>query len=75
MEREYNQIEAKPCDFKICKDCGHINFYEKEQCFYCDNKDFYKEGLNILEVIKQEIDYYKKEGYTEEQAYNIFIDV
>ena len=75
MEKELSAIFGKPSDYKICKGCGAINFYEHEECHNCNKNNFHKEGLGISKYIDNEYEFYKKEGYTEQEIDNIKTEV
>jgi len=34
------RIAGKPSDYKKCKLCGSINWYEREGCINCPSKEF-----------------------------------
>jgi uncharacterized OB-fold protein len=42
MRHTLAYVLAKPTDFKICTDCGQLNWYERESCCNCANKEFKK---------------------------------
>jgi thioredoxin-related protein len=47
-------------DFKRCAECGAINWYENEDCHYCQNDifdDFTKKEAN--KYIKEEVEAYQ----------------
>jgi RNA polymerase subunit RPABC4/transcription elongation factor Spt4 len=75
MERTLSQIIGKANDFKICKGCNIINWYENEECHNCRGKSFKPIGQGIVKMIESDYDFYKKEGYDENEIDEITIDV
>ena len=68
MEKEIAAIVGKPNDYKICKLCGMINFYETEDCHECGAYDrFSDREENVLKYIDEEYSFYKGEDYTEKE--------
>ena len=75
-EVSYIEILSKPSDFKICDKCGRINWYENEVCIDCGNDDFRDDQKEVEIAVDKEIFFYtESEGYTEEQAENIIVEV
>ena len=59
MRHSVDRILSNVNDYKICKECGMINWYERERCIHCKSSNFndigegitdYINGLYILEV-------------------------
>ena len=76
MEADLNNIICKPSDFKICKKCNSVNWYENENCHNCDNTEFKEDEQSVIEWCQKEYKYWKEiEIYDEEEADNIFYDV
>ena len=42
MEHMVSVIVSKPSDYKKCKSCGKVNWYEREECVNCPSKEFSK---------------------------------
>jgi len=40
MKAMANNIIAKPSDYKVCKKCKSINWYENGECHICDHPQF-----------------------------------
>jgi len=73
MEVTLWQIQVKKSDFKICKECGCFNWYENEECHNCFSRKFRKV---TQKDIKNELKFWiEQEGYSEEQAENVLIEV
>jgi len=97
MQHELIRIFQKPSDYKVCRECRAINWYENEECQCCGAKQYliddsdadnvedwddYDTGNfdDSEEAVRKwcEIEYeywIKEEGYTEEEADNVFITV
>lgn len=75
MEVSLDTIERKPDDFKICKKCKNINWYENETCHICNGKDFDELGKGVLEFIKHEHYFYGSEGWEDDEIDNIRVEV
>ena len=74
MEVRLDQIEFKPSDFKICKSCNKINWYENETCACGENN--FNESENAVEKAHQdEFDFWISEGYSEAEADAILYEV
>lgn len=76
MEATLEKILGKPSDFKLCKSCKAINWYENEECRECHKKRF---NWNV-KLIEKWVDYEFKfwietEGYSENEADNILYDI
>lgn len=76
MEASLENIKEKPTDFKICKECGAINYYENEKCINCRKIDFEERDKKVVELIERDYEFYQQEeGYQGEEIDKIFIDV
>ena len=69
-------LVMKPSDFKVCEKCGKINWYENEDCIECGENKFNDSKVAVMKWAKDEYDYWMNvEGYTEEEADNVYIEV
>lgn len=77
MEAQLMQIQAKPTDYKICRFCGKLNWYENENCIECDTKDnFHKHGLGVSKFIDNEYKFWINETtMTEEEVDTLKLEV
>lgn len=75
MEVRLDYIFTKPTDFKICSECGAINWYENEACLRCGNDKFSEEEKSVQEAIEKDYEFYREEGYEEEEIDAIVTDV
>ena len=78
METDLQGIQQKPSDYKVCRFCNYLNWYENEECYNCQDKDkkFRYNEKDVLDTIESELDFWiKEEGYTEREADNVMIDV
>ena len=67
-------IETKPSDFKVCKKCGSLNWYENESCFNCGAEEFDESEEAVWKWVSDEREYWiKEEGYSDEEADTICI--
>jgi len=48
-------VIGKPDDYKICKGCGAINWYENEVCHSCRNDEFRELTEKDIEEIEKAI--------------------
>ena len=74
MNTTYEKIIGKITDYKICKKCGVLNWYENERCVNCSNNGFDEEGKGVSEWINKEYLFYLKEGYTENEIDTIEVE-
>lgn len=75
MEITLDQIFMKPSDFKICKSCKKINWYENKLCS-CGAKKFNNSETAVQKAYQSELDFWiKEEGCTEQEADNIYYEV
>lgn len=56
MDSTIGYIRGKPTDFKICKECKAINWYENEYCHQCFKTDFEEDYSLVEKHIKRYID-------------------
>lgn len=75
MEMNLERINQKPHDYKICLECGKLNWYENENCVGCNHSGFDETERLVNDSITDEYKFYNSEGYTEEEIDNIYIDV
>lgn len=76
MEVNYSKILSKPSDFKICKTCGKINWYENDRCINCKGKEFNDNKNIVIKYVESDIEFYEEEGYTEDEILdNIYCEV
>ena len=76
MEQMIENIKSKPNDYKLCKFCNHINWYENEECVSCGESEFKELGKDIISAVEDELKYWvNEEHYSEEEAHKIFIEV
>ncbi len=76
MLRDLQGIQQEPSDYKLCKECNHLNWYENEECCSCQNVTFSDNKKDVLRAIQEELNFWiYEEHYTEEQADNTSIDV
>lgn len=78
MEVDLMNIAQKPNDFKICKHCNAINWYENESCCNtdCNLKSFKDLGEDVIDSYKKELNFFMSEcGYTEDEADDYLIEV
>jgi len=47
MQHNVDSILTKPDDYKLCKSCGVINWYENKQCHACKSFIFKPIGMGI----------------------------
>lgn len=74
MEVRLDQIQFKPSDFKVCKSCNKINWYENEACS-CGENDFKESEEAVKKAYQDEFDFWICEGYSEAEADAILYEV
>lgn len=57
METQLSNLLVKPNDYKLCRSCGVVNWYENEFCHFCEHEKFQEIGDNVQEYYKEEIDF------------------
>jgi len=76
MESSLSQIQQKPTDYKICKNCKSINWYENQECIGCMGREFSTNIESTVTVIEQEYSFYIKDmNISEEEADSIYKEV
>ena len=40
MHVSIDRIKSNPEDFKVCVECGYINWYENDRCIMCGSRQF-----------------------------------
>jgi len=76
MQHTLAKIFGKPNDYKICKKCGALNWYENKECINCGFAYFYEDGKNVDSYVENEYSLYKeKYSLKEEEIDNILIEV
>lgn len=60
MYHRVDRILTKPDDYKICRACGNINWYENDVCkeLGCSSTKFKPLGKRFLKNLDQEYDGY-----------------
>ena len=75
MEFRLDYMFMKPSDFKICKSCGEVNWYENESCKECGSERFDDSEKAVRKWVDCEYEYWKKiEGYSEEEADSVLVE-
>lgn len=76
MEVYIKDIFGSTHDYKVCKECKTINWYENTNCFNCGSKHYNKREQAVLKAIQKEFDFYVNEcGFTDMGADNTLIEV
>ena len=77
METTLGNILGKLNDYKICKECKAINWYENDECRNCpQSMEFFEDEKIILKWCKDEYKFYMKtEKYTESETDDILVDI
>jgi predicted amidophosphoribosyltransferase len=66
MEVRLDQILLKPSDFKICKECGRVLFYDRECCIWCGCEEFDEDRTSVLDFYEKEVKWWKNESSIED---------
>lgn len=75
MEVKLDQLYFKPSDFKICKTCKKVNWYERTACS-CGGKNFDKSEDAVFKAYQKELNFWiEEEELSEEEADNIYYEV
>jgi len=75
MEADLGKILGKVTDYKICGICKAVNWYENETCS-CGKNDFLEKPEDVKLWVSNELQFWTEiEGYTEDEASNIFYDI
>ena len=75
MEQQLANILVKATDYKVCLNCFKINWYENKNCIECNKTKFDNDEKRIISLIESDYDYYKKEGFLENDIDDILMDV
>ncbi|MHB1764963.1 MAG: hypothetical protein ACYCS1_05435 [Gammaproteobacteria bacterium] len=75
MEATLDKISSKINDYKLCSDCGTINFYENEICHSCKRNEFKLIGEGIEDYVNQEYRYYAEQNYSKDESDEIFVNI
>ena len=57
MRHTVDYILGKPADFKVCKECRTINWYENDECVNCFSQEFIDFSASRQRLLKAEMDY------------------
>lgn len=83
MEAEFARIFGKSNDYKLCKQCGAINWYENEICWDCHyeagedtfTETWWKEVLDWIRTENEWIEWEENQNseikYDDETLYNV----
>jgi hypothetical protein len=75
MTTELQRVLCKASDYKICKKCKTLNWYENKICcdLLCDSRRFDKKS--VLDYVENEYKFYtEEEGYPKYMIDNIEIE-
>lgn len=77
MQHSLARIIAKPTDYKICNQCGCVNWYENKVCVNgCnDPQQWVHNSTMVKDFIENDYEFYSSEGYSEDEIDNITRDV
>ena len=76
MERTLSAILGKPNDFKLCKKCNALNWYENDNCHDCGEDKFITSDKAIAKWVDKEYDFWiEEEKYTECEVDNVYYDI
>ena len=78
IEVQLSDIFQKPSDFKVCKACKRLNWYENEACINidCNSHKFDSSESSVLNMYTKETDYWIcVEDYGEKEADRVFLEV
>ena len=80
MENSLEKILGKPSDYRMCKLCGNINWYENTSCVFCGDETIESETTmsneDMSDWITEEIQFWTEiEDYTKEEAYRVMKEV
>jgi len=77
MQVDMCGIEMKPGDYKVCKECCVINWYENDVCRNpdCSCDEFLESKDDVLEWLYAEYRYYDGEGYSEDEIDCFLVEV
>ena len=73
MEFTLDYIVTKESDFKVCKKCNTLNWYENEECRECGSILF--DNSRVRDWIENEYAYWiNVEGFEEDEIDKIFVE-
>ena len=75
MEMDLMRISQKPHDYKVCLECGSLNWYENEFCCKCKHPQFSDNEDRVNNTITDYYYEYEDLGYEEDETDNIYIEV
>ena len=78
MQVQLIDIFSKQTDFKVCKVCSHINWYENEVCsnLECSCESFDEQESSVEKAIEKEYQFWmNEERMSEEAADQIYYDL
>ena len=75
MESQLSVIECKRSDYKICKGCGSINWYENEYCHNCAHPTFDKRDKAVHNWVKEERKFWEEADYDETEIDDLKIEI
>ena len=75
MTHTLAKIFGKPNDYKLCSECGYLNWYENQYCVQCPSDEFDNKSDHVQMYITDDYKFYESEGYTEEEIDNILLEV
>ena len=76
MESQLAVIFGKESDYKLCKGCNRLNWYENEECIECYKTEFKEVGKDIRKWIDDEYKFWvEEEKYSEEDADDVLVEV
>jgi ribosomal protein L40E len=75
MEMDLMRISQKPHDYKVCLNCGSLNWYENEFCCKCEHNIFTDNHNKINDTISDYYSEYADLGYSEFETDNIYVEV
>lgn len=76
MQHTLAKILGKPSDYRICNNCGCVNWYENETCVnHCVESKLEENDGRVISFVEEEYDFYKEDGYSEVEIDNFTRDV
>lgn len=75
-ERTLDEIRNKKNDYKICEECGEINWYENKYCENCNSEKFNESIGRVNDYIYKEYKFYiETMDFTEKRADTLIKEV
>lgn len=72
MKTTIEKIIGKPNDYRICADCGSLNWYENEECHICEHTVLLEDINKVIQWVQDEIEFYMNDfEYTEDECDNV----